>query len=360
MPPIKVLIVDDSLVARRVLVEALTSAPEVQVVGTCSDGHSALARMAKLRPDVVTLDVEMPGLDGLETLAEIRKRHPEVRVIMVSSLSARAVRTTFEAFALGAVDCVAKPSADGSSAAMREQLVAKIRALFPVAERSTRPPATARTMPGYAAPGGVGAGEVVDVVTIAASTGGPNALVALLRALPAPLRVPILIVQHMPPVFTLQLAGRLATQTGMNVAEAVEGEALVPGVVRIAPGDFHMTVRRDGMHVRLGLNHDAQVNSCRPAADVLFRSVAEVYGPHALAVVLTGMGQDGLRGCQLLRDAGAQVLAQDEASSVVWGMPGFVVRAGLAHAVVPLDEMANEIMQRLRRAGGPSGREVSP
>ncbi len=341
---IRVLIVDDSVVARRALFEALSSAPEIEVIGTSSDGRLALSRMALNLPDVVTLDVEMPGMDGLETLAEIRKLFPSVRVIMVSAATERAARTTLEAIGLGAVDCIAKPSGERTLAQLRAQLVEKICALFSSRAR------TGTLLPSRVA-SEVRPSDSIGVLAIGASTGGPNALSAVLRSFAAALPVPVLIVQHMPPVFTAQLAARLAAQTGMNVAEATDGEALAPGLVRVAPGDFHMAVRREGLNIKLSLNRERQENSCRPSVDVLFRSVAETYGPHALAVVLTGMGQDGLGGCQHLREVGAQVIAQDEATAVVWGMPGYVARAGLANAVLPLDRIGTEIMGRVARPG---------
>ena len=354
MPPIRVLIVDDSVVARRALSDALSSVPEIEVIGTSSDGRLALARMAMVRPDVVTLDVEMPGMDGLETLTEIRKRYPEVKVIMVSSLTERAARTTLDALTLGAVDCIAKPSGAPGAASfvqIRELLIAKILAFVP------RPPTGVIRPPQRFE---VKMSNSINVIAIGCSTGGPNALTTLLQALPTPLPVPVVIVQHMPPVFTQQLARRLAVVTNSDVAEATDGEVLAPGMVRIAPGDFHMTARREGIFVKVALNRDNQENSVRPSVDVLFRSVAEAYGPHTIAVVLTGMGQDGLRGCQHLREVGAQVVVQDEATSVVWGMPGFVARAGLAHAVLPLDELGNEIMQRLRSRAGSGPTEGAP
>ena len=353
MPAIKVLIVDDSVVARRALTQALSDVPELEVIGTASDGRLALARMAHAQPDVVTLDLEMPGMDGLETLGQICKLFPKVRVIMVSAITERAARTTLEALALGAVDSIPKPSGAPGAATIgqiRELLIAKILALFP----------EVGVKAGQVAPRETGRFSTdINVIVIGASTGGPNALTTLLRALPPTLPVPVVIVQHMPPVFTQQLARRLAAQTGSDVAEAADGEILAPGMVRIAPGDFHVTTRREGMHIKLFLNRDQPENSCRPSVDVLFRSAADTYGPGSLAVVLTGMGQDGLSGCQRLRAAGAQVIVQDEASSVVWGMPGFVARAGLAQAVLPLTELEREIVQRLRNRKGTGMREVA-
>jgi two-component system chemotaxis response regulator CheB len=186
----------------------------------------------------------------------------------------------------------------------------------------------------------------IDIVAIGISTGGPNALAALLPALPGDFPVPVVIVQHMPPVFTRLLAERLASKSKIDVKEGCAGAVLEPGCAWIAPGDYHMTVRVDGNHVLLGTHQGPPENSCRPAADVLLRSVAEVYRPHALAVVMTGMGQDGLRGCERIYELGGQVLAQDEASSVVWGMPAFVAKAGLADKVLSLNELGPEITRR--------------
>ena len=383
MPPIRVLIVDDSVVVRRLLSDLLSADPELEVAGVATDGHSALAKIQASPPDVVTLDVEMPGLDGLKTLAAIRASQPKLPVIMFSALTERAARTTLEALSLGATDYVTKPSDVNSLAAalvqVREQLVPKIKALCARAKPRPKPlatplgmaPATRFTsisppMPASLrapAPMPRVAGEV-EVVVIGASTGGPNALATVLPRLPRDLAAPVLITQHMPPVFTRQLAARLAALSGLEVREAAGGEALTPGSVWIAPGDFHMVVRRDGASVRLALHQGSPENSCRPSVDVLFRSAVEVYGGRTLAVVLTGMGQDGLRGCQRIREAGGQVVAQDEATSVVWGMPGFVARAGLANAVVPLDVIDTEIARRLkfgaRGRAAPLARKEAP
>jgi two-component system chemotaxis response regulator CheB len=188
-------------------------------------------------------------------------------------------------------------------------------------------------------------------VAIGASTGGPNALTDIFASLPSDFPVPVVMVQHMPPMFTRLLAERLTAKSKLRVEEATAGTPLRPGHAWIAPGDYHMTVSRVGVEVRLHLNQDPPENSCRPAADVLFSSVAKTFGPNCLAVILTGMGQDGLRGCQAVREAAGQIVAQDEASSVVWGMPGYVVRAGLADQVLPLNAIAAEIVQRVRGVG---------
>jgi two-component system chemotaxis response regulator CheB len=268
---------------------------------------------------------------------------------MFSTLTQRGGAATLDALALGADDYVTKPSADGGLAGslqqVREQLLPKVKALAARAQRGRSlflpPPRTAPSL----APR-----PRVNVVALGVSTGGPNALAALLPELPADLPVPVLIVQHMPALFTRLLADRLATKCALRVKEAEAGDAITPGRALLAPGDFHLTVARGPAGVQAQLSQGPPENSCRPAVDVLFRSVAAAYGPGALAVVMTGMGQDGLRGSECVREAGGRVLAQDEASSVVWGMPGFVTRAGLADRVLPLPELGQEIVRRVCRA----------
>jgi two-component system chemotaxis response regulator CheB len=353
MGRIRVLVVDDSAVIRRVVTGELAADPEIEVVGAAANGKFALAKMAQLSPDLVILDVEMPDMDGLETLARLRKDYPRLPVIMFSALTERGATATLDALALGATDYFTKPAGSGgleeSRRVIREELVPEIKTLCrPTAAPSAGPsaprPGARPPTPALARRDGK-----VEVVAIAASTGGPNALAEVFRALPADLTVPVVIAQHMPPMFTRLLAERLTAHANVPVEEAATGVALRAGRAWIAPGDFHMTVVRDGLHVRTRLNQDPPENSCRPAADPLFRSVAKVYGPNCLAVVLTGMGQDGLRGCEAIRESGGQVLVQDEATSVVWGMPGAVSRAGLADKALPLSMVGNEIA---RRVGG--------
>lgn len=358
--PITVLVVDDAVVIRRVLNDVLTSDPALRVVGTAANGRIALQKLEQLRPDVVTLDFEMPELSGLETLKAIRETHPQLPVIMFSSVTERGASQTVEALACGASDYVTKPSQATSVAdaqqRIREQLIPKIKALCGRRAPLTQPQTQARS--GARPTGSSGKLTALprpstrppDAVVIGVSTGGPNALAELLPALPKDLDVPVLIVQHMPPMFTRMLAERLHQQSALSVVEAQTNMVLEPGTVYIAPGDFHMTVSRRGNVVATVLNQDPQENSCRPAVDVLFRSAAAVFGERLLAVVLTGMGQDGLRGAEEVRRSGGRVLAQDQATSVVWGMPGFVAEAGLAEAVLPLPKIAGEITRRCRRA----------
>jgi two-component system chemotaxis response regulator CheB len=358
--PVSVLIVDDSTVVRRIVTTALGEDPEVRVVGTAANGHIALAKLDLLAPDVVTLDVEMPVMDGLTALREIRKTRPDIPVIMFSTLTERGASATLEALSLGASDYVTKPANVGSVLesvrAVREQLIPRIKALHAARHPVTRPAAsgpTAQTAPGAStlrsAPRS--ASGRVDVVAIGCSTGGPEALARLVPLLPAALPVPVVVVQHMPPVFTRMLANRLDGLSAVSVTEALDGQSLTPGTVYLAPGGRHLTVARQGTAVRAVLTDDPPENFCRPAVDVLFRSVAAAYGGGSLALVLTGMGSDGMRGAEPIKAAGGTVVVQDRATSVVWGMPGAVAGAGLADEVVPIEEMADSVARHLARRG---------
>ncbi|HZR79905.1 MAG TPA: chemotaxis response regulator protein-glutamate methylesterase [Candidatus Binatia bacterium] len=345
---IRILIVDDAVVVRRMVGDVLGSDPELEVVGTAPSGSIALQKIPQLNPDLVTLDVEMPGMTGIETLVELRKRYPLLPVIMFSTLTERGAATTLDALAAGASDYVTKPANVGSvSAAMqavRDSLIPKIKTLCWRKSMPACRPAPVRTVP----PGETRRSRRIDVLAIGTSTGGPNALTTVLPALPADFPVPIVIVQHMPPVFTRILAERLSARCAFEVREAAGGEELTAGHAWVAPGNHHMVVARDGNRVRLRLNQDTPENSCRPAVDPLFRSVAEVYGENALALVLTGMGHDGRRGAEAIRAAGGSVLVQDEATSVVWGMPGAVQEAGFADGVLALPAIAAEVVRRTK------------
>jgi two-component system chemotaxis response regulator CheB len=343
---IRVLVVDDSVVMRRLLSEVISSDPELEVAGYAANGQIALALFDQVNPDIVTLDVEMPVMNGMETLQAMRTAGRILPVIMFSTLTERGAEATIDALALGASDYVAKPADSGYNSArdrIREALLPRIKALC---QRSLAPPPPQPILRS-ASGRQVKLPNRIQVVAIGCSTGGPNALAQVLPGIPADFPVPLLIVQHMPPTFTRFLAQRLTAQCQMGVAEAGDGELLKPGRMWIAPGGYHLAVARQSQETRLRIHQEAPENSCRPSVDVLFRSVAQVFSSHALAVVLTGMGQDGLRGCEMLAQSGAEIVAQDEPTSVVWGMPGFVARAGLAHAVLPISEIAAHIVRRV-------------
>ncbi|QWC84735.1 chemotaxis-specific protein-glutamate methyltransferase CheB [Nocardioidaceae bacterium] len=358
-PVIRVVVVDDSTAIRRVVCAVLRSDPQITVVGQAEDGMQALEVVARERPDVVTLDVEMPRMDGLATLRRLRTDNPRLPVVMFSSLTEQGAATTVTALTSGASDYVQKPAGGGavtaSMAAVREQLLPKVRALGVRREVAVLAGAVSASVPADVQGGGAGAKAArrqPEVVVVGCSTGGPDALSLLLRDLPADLGVPVLVVQHMPAVFTTLLAERLGRVCPLPVREAVDGEELSAGQVTLAPGDFHLRVSRRAGHARLHLDQEPPVHFCRPAVDPTLESVAAAYGPRALAVVLTGMGSDGAAGARAVAAAGGSVLAQDEDSSVVWGMPGAVVAAGAADEVLPLASMAARIGQLVRRRAG--------
>jgi two-component system chemotaxis response regulator CheB len=369
---LRILVVDDSVVVRRMLTEMLSANPAIESVSTASNGKIALARIPQVNPDAIILDVEMPEMDGLQTVAAIRRFNRTLPIIMFSTVTARGASATLDAIGLGANDYVTKPSTRsgtvGQLGLVYQDLLDKIKAHchYTASAGDNEAPATSRPSVLGAAKGAApsplvhlplvtatGSGPI-EAIAIGVSTGGPNALAALLPTFPADLSVPIFIVQHMPRLFTKLLAERLSSKAQIRVDEASHGDVVVAGRAFVAPGDFHMVVKRLGTRVVIHINHDTPENSCRPSVDPLFRSIADTYGAHALGVILTGMGQDGLRGSEAIRARGGQILAQDEASSVVWGMPGFVARAGLAEKVVPLSEMGAEIVRRTRKTEAPA------
>jgi two-component system chemotaxis response regulator CheB len=351
MERIKILVADDSVVIRRMLTNVLNEEMDLEVAGTAPDGRITLAKIPQLNPDILVLDVEMPNLNGLETLREIRVQYPDLPVIMFSSFTKLGAEATIEALLLGARDYLEKPSTghlEESIRRVKDNLVPKIRALGKPRKGPAPDGAGAESpaFPPKKPKGRKAKSRRVDLVVIGVSTGGPTALAGLLSRLPV-LPVPLLIVQHMPPFFTATLAQRLTDKSALNVREAGADEILAAGMVRLAPGDFHLAVRLANGLPQIWTFQGPIVNSCRPSVDVLFQSAAAVYGENTLGIILTGMGQDGLKGCEQIVEQGGQVLAQDEATSVVWGMPGEVARAGLADKVLPLGEMAPEILRRV-------------
>ena len=350
MAPIAVLIVDDSMVVRRIMTNVLSSDPAIRVVGTAASGRSALEKIEQLAPDIMILDIEMPEMDGLETLRHLRRLHPRLPVIMFSTLTEGAAAATLEALSLGAGDYVTKPgnavSAGATLEAVRAQLLPRIKALIPRAPGTPEPAASTRAAVADGRPARTGPHELL---AIGASIGGPDAVAAIVRALPGDLPVPVAIVQHMPPIFTRLFAQRLDRTSGLTVVEGQPGMGLEPGLVVVAPGDSHLLVADGRRGPVVATNQEPRQNGCRPAVDVLFRSAAAVFGDRVLACVLTGMGQDGLRGSERLRAAGAEIVVQDDATSVVWGMPGAVATAGLADRVLPLPQIAADLTDALRR-----------
>lgn len=357
MTKIQILIIDDSMVVRHLMSEIISADPGLEVMGTASNGKLGLEKLKQIKPDVVILDIEMPEMDGLQALAEIRKLHPRLPVIMCSTLTSKGAEATFKALSLGASDYVAKPTNTAGLANSKEELAKELLpkihlfgARFQQAKSAiiTQSSANQTGAPLFSAVFTKNmAKQKIDIVAIGVSTGGPNALEKLLTVLPKDFPVPIVIVQHMPANFTKMLADHLHAKCAIPVSEAKNGETLESGKIWIAPGGSHMILAKSGTIIQIRTNMDPPENSCRPAVDVLFRSVNELYKAHTLAVVLTGMGSDGLKGCELIRASGGQILVQDEATSVVWGMPGFVAKSGLADAVLPLEKLAEEIVQRV-------------
>ncbi|MEM9202239.1 MAG: chemotaxis response regulator protein-glutamate methylesterase [Actinomycetota bacterium] len=358
MPNIRVLVCDDSVVVRRIVAEMIDRDPELEVVGTARDGADALRQVQALNPDIMTLDIEMPVMDGLETLRNLRTVAPRLPVVMFSTLTTQGSSAALDALSLGAKDYVGKPSNVGRTkdvaSQLEEELIPKLKALVPgrlqpagLAQPAARPQARAE--------GGFGdrSGRI-DALLIASSTGGPVALEDLFRAIKQPLPVPTLIVQHIPPVFSEMLAERLDKVGPTHFHHAEPGMPVQAGHAYLAPGGLHMTIERQGANLVIGTNEGPKVNHCRPAADVLFESAEPIFGGNALCVVLTGMGNDGAEGCRRLTAKGASVIAQDEPTSVVWGMPRAVTEAGLANEVLPLPDIAGRIESWLGRHARPT------
>jgi two-component system chemotaxis response regulator CheB len=351
---IRVLIVDDSAVMRSLLRSVILSDPGLDVAGTAADGATALESVRLVTPDLILLDVEMPVMDGLMTLRELRARRHTIPVIMCSSLTQHGATVTIEALASGASDYVAKPAGqsgrEAATRALAQELLPKIHALTGSLHGRPAVPAAPRTLlPMPPLPPQVSHVPAKPLVlAIGVSTGGPAALDVLLPELPQGFPIPVLIVQHMPEMFTRLLAERLSRRCALHVSEAAEGMPATAGSIYIARGNWHMEALaavHPGSPATIHLTQDPPENHCRPAVDTLFRSAARVYHSGVLAVVLTGMGYDGLAGARLIREQGGSVLAQDQATSTVWGMPGAVAQAGLAYKVLPLAAMAQEILR---------------
>ncbi len=374
--PIRVLIVDDSSVVRGLIHKWLQSEAGIEVAGLAMNGLDGVRKAQAVKPHVIILDVEMPGMDGVTAIPALLAASPGARIVMSSTLTSRNAEITLKALQAGATDYLAKPQASGlvGASEFRRQLIEKVRTLGEIAQRgSARSQASAApTVNEASTPAPLqDAGEKepqrrsgnsakasltpasIDVLAIGSSTGGPQALRTLMEYLGRErIGVPVLITQHMPAMFTTILAEQLAKASGLNVCEGVDGEMLRPGCVYVAPGDHHMTVQRRQDRVVIRLNQDAPENFCRPSVDPLFRSVAQAFRDRALYVVLTGMGQDGLKGAREGAACGGQFIAQDEATSVVWGMPGAIANAGIANAIKPLEDIGPAIMWVVSGAHG--------
>ncbi len=376
--PLKVMIVDDSAVVRGLISRWLEGEPDMVLCGLATDGAKGVEKVNEAQPDVLILDIEMPNMGGLEALPRMIAARPGLKVLMASTLSTRGANVTLRALELGAADYIPKPESTriGGAEGFRVELLTKIRALCgrtrswptpptaggsaqpapvsPAARPASAPPAHPATgggahpapRPAVVAPVSIAPvartpiSRRMDALLVGASTGGPPALRNLLAALGPEWRAPILVVQHMPAAFTSILAEHLDKALPQKVVEAKDGLMVQPGHVYIAPGDFHMTVRGTAVAAKIHLDQTPPINWCRPAVDPLFQSGAQLYGKNTLGLVLTGMGHDGRSGAAALREAGALVYVQDEASSVVWGMPGAVAEAGLADMIKPIEGLA--------------------
>lgn len=346
-PRIRVMLVDDSAVVRGFLVRILESDSTLEIAATCSNGQTAVIQIARCKPDVVILDIEMPVMDGLTALPKLRAADPGARIIMASTLTQRNAEISMEALQRGATDYIPKPVARdlSSSENFRRDLLGKIAALGRRAETdassataATRSPSRRTAPPAF--PIRTTAARDARILAIGSSTGGPQALLTLLKNLPREIDAPIVIAQHMPATFTTVLAQHLARASGRPSSEAVSGAHILPGHIYLAPGDFHFEIGRNGTSLVARLNQAPQENFCRPSVNPLFRSVAKNFGAQSACVMLTGMGSDGLDGTREIAAAGGTVVAQDEESSVVWGMPGAIATAGLCNAVLPLSGIA--------------------
>ena len=353
---LRVLVVDDSVLYRKVLSDVLSNIPGVEVVGTATDGNVALAKIPQLKPDMLTLDFDMPEMDGLKVLEHVSVDHPDLKVVMVSAHTKEGAAITLKALELGALTFVTKPKTENplkSKNVLLNQLVPvvkEIMALQPSHHSVSNCRAISQPIVSDAAPGKVispaGTGRL-QIVAIGISTGGPKALAQLIPCLPEDLRIPVVIVQHMPSKYTAALAESLDQKSALKVIEAENGMELKRGIIFIAPGGKQMKVVGVSGKSMLEVNDDPPENHCQPSVDYLFRSISKVYGKHALGIIMTGMGSDGVLGLRLMKRLGAQVIAQDKQSCVIFGMPGEAINAGIVDYVAPLNHIATQIVQRV-------------
>lgn len=342
VPPIRAVICDDSAIVRAAIARVLDADPDIQVVARPGNGHQAIEAIERFAADVVVLDIEMPVLDGLAALPLLLKARPGIRVIMGSTLTTKGAEITLRALQLGAIDYVSKPTALGSSNAetFARELLHKIKGLMQPSPSSRQLIPNLRPRP-YPPP---------RLLAVGCSTGGPQALLSLARDLGKKLPVPVVMTQHMPPMFTSILAQNITRQGGLPCAEARDGERLEPSRIYLAPGDRHLLVEGRAPDLRARLSDAPLMHFCRPAVDPMLMSASDACPGAVLVLMLTGMGQDGLAGTRAVVDGGGSAIAQDEASSVVWGMPGAIAQAGLCHAVLPLGQIAAKLLELLHGA----------
>ncbi len=363
---LRVLVVDDTIVYRKVVSDIVGEIPGVELAGVAHNGKIAIAKIKTLKPDILTLDIEMPEMNGIEVLAELQKNYPGVGAVMLSTLTAEGSEMTMRALELGAFDFILKPQSGNQQSGKKEikdalipifQAFARSKnapALIARKGRFGSPTAIARPLARPTPPPPAGATPVrrskSEIVTIGISTGGPNALGQMLPRLPANLGVPVLVVQHMPPVFTRSLATSLDKKCPLSVKEAEDGEVIRPNVIYIAPGGKQMRLIAgvDGLQRRIKITDDPPENSCKPAVDYLFRSVADYYVGRATAVIMTGMGSDGTKGLKVLKNKAAFIIGQDEGSCVVYGMPKAPAELGYLDVVAPLNRIADEIIKSVK------------
>jgi two-component system, chemotaxis family, protein-glutamate methylesterase/glutaminase len=338
--PLRVMVVDDSAVVRGLITRILSADTRIEVVASCSNGEMAVAQATRKVMDVIILDIEMPVMDGLSALPKLLAANPHVRIIMASTLTQRNATVSLKALTLGAADYIAKPTTDklNASEEFRRDLIQKVIALGQ-RKKPASGPAVSQT-PNRALPLRPGPVRRPRIIAIGSSTGGPQALLTLLSALPASVTCPIVIAQHMPATFTTVLAQHIARASGRPCTEAADGMEIKPGSICLAPGDYHMQIAREGTAYVARLSQTPPENFCRPSVDPLLRSVAQLFGAESCAVILTGMGSDGCKGALVMAATGAPIIAQDEATSVVWGMPGAVANAGICSAILPLPRIA--------------------
>lgn len=372
--PLRVLVVDDTIVYRKAISDIITEIPGTEVVGVAHNGKAALAKIPLLKPDILTLDIEMPVMNGIEVLEELQRHHPRVGAIMLSTLTTEGSDMTMHALELGAFDFILKPQSKNQAESKKEiravlepmlRNFARSKSAATMISRSRRMRSTANTLkkttisqpapafnnrkPRFEKPN-IQRRRRSEIVVIGISTGGPNALNSMLPALPGDLGVPVLIIQHMPPVFTKSLASSLDKKCALSVKEAVNGEIVSQNVIYIAPGGKQMKLvaGADGMHRRIRITDDPPENSCKPSADYLFRSVADYYVGRTTAVIMTGMGSDGTKGLNILKNKSAFIIGQDEESCIVYGMPRAPAELGYLDKVVPLNKIAGEIVKSVQ------------